>query len=183
MAWSAAYWCPQRRELVAYLPSDGTDGLVETIRHEAFHQYLSYATAMYATSLWLNEGYAQYLENTNSLDWALGYTTMTPDMLKKFSAAIPALLKLDYEHFYDDETVLPRHLKYRLAWSIAVFIEKGARDVRFDPFKNLKRDYFAALLKTHDALQATDAAFVSEDKIRLFASEWLKWWRKRLDES
>ena len=38
MEWSAAYWSPKRRELVAYLPPDGSEKLLETIRHEAFHQ-------------------------------------------------------------------------------------------------------------------------------------------------
>ena len=60
MTWSAAYWSPQRRELVAYLPPDGGQELLRTIRHEAFHQYLSYATSMISASAWLNEGYAQY---------------------------------------------------------------------------------------------------------------------------
>ena len=41
MTWSAAYWSPQRRELVAHLSANGEQELLRTIRHEAFHQYLS----------------------------------------------------------------------------------------------------------------------------------------------
>ena len=182
MVWSAAYWSPLRRELVAYLPFGGEEDLVKTIRHEAFHQYLSYATAMCTTSPWLNEGYAEYFENTNSLDWALGFATPTPDMLKKLSEAIPDLLKLGYDEFYSG-TDVERRTKYRLAWSIAVFLEKGARDVRFDPFKDLKRDYVETVIKTRDALQATEAAFKSEDNLKLFVREWLKWWKEHLSES
>ena len=178
LGWSAAYWCPQRRELVAYLPSDGTDGLVETIRHEAFHQYLSYATAMIATSPWLNEGYAEYFENTNSLNWNLGFDLRTEDLVS-LSKCIPDFVKLDYTQFYDDETLLGRNPKYRLAWSIAVFIEKGAPKVRFNPFKDLKRNYVETLLKTQDAKKATDAAFGSLDNMSLFVSEWLRWWKER----
>ena len=72
MAWSAAYWNPLRRELVAYLPQSGSEGLVQTIRHEAFHQYLSYAASMIPASPWFNEGYAQYFERDDGGDWGPG---------------------------------------------------------------------------------------------------------------
>ena len=48
-----------------------------------------------------------------------------------------------------------RGLNYRLAWSIAVFLEKGAREVRHDPFRTLKADYFEALFNTQDMRKAT----------------------------
>ena len=182
MSWSAAYWSPARRELVAYLPEGGDDELFKTIRHEAFHQHLSYATAMITTSPWLNEGYAQYFEDPDSLDWALGYATPTPETLKDFANSLPALLTLDYDAFYDG-TDIERRTKYRLAWSIAVFLEKGAPDVRFAPFKNVKRDYVETLLQTQDALKATNAAFKNEDTLKLFVAEWLKWWKEHLGES
>ena len=174
MAWSAAYWAPQRRELIAYLPDGGVAELMRTIRHEAFHQYLSYATSMIETSPWLNEGYAQYFEDEESTDWGLGHT-LTLAEYERMSKLIPALLGMDYAHFYEGDS-LERHLKYRLAWSIAVFLEKGAPKVRFEPFRNLKRDYVAALLAHCDPKAATAAAFAGDDKVRLFVAEWLKYW-------
>lgn len=179
MAWTAAYWNPLRRELVAYLPQSGTDELLKTIRHEAFHQYLSYATSFLAVSPWLNEGYAQYFEDTAAMDWKLpgGKEKPSPEELETFAAALPGLMALDYEEFYagDDDA---RRLKYRLAWSIAVFIEKGAPKVRFAPFRNLKRDYLGSLMKTHDMLSATGAAFGTSEKAALFVEEWKKYWKK-----
>lgn len=180
MAWSAAYWSPQRRELVAHLPEGGADELLRTIRHEAFHQYLSYATAMLPTSPWLNEGYAQYFEDTESTAWGVD-ADLSPEGLARLADLLPGLLALDYEAFYagsDDE----RRLKYRLAWSVAVFLERGAPDVRFAPFENAKRDYFATLLATQDPRAATTAAFRTEDGLRLFQSEWLRWWKERARE-
>ena len=61
MAWTAAYWSPSRRELVGYLPREGEAELLKTVRHEAFHQYLTSACSTIAASPWLNEGYAEYL--------------------------------------------------------------------------------------------------------------------------
>ena len=164
-----------RRELVAHLPESGEAELVKTFRHEAFHQYLSYATAMIPASPWLNEGYAQYFEDVESLDWELGKRPGQDD-LERLSEMIPSVLAMDYAEFYAG-TDRERQMKYRLAWSVAVFIEKGARNVRHDPFKTLKADYIDTLLETQNMLKATNAAFQSKDLLRLFVSEWLRFWK------
>ena len=83
-----------------------------------------------------------------------------------------------YKAFYDG-TDVERKLKYRLAWSLAFFIEKGAPKVRFRPFENLKRDYIESLLETRDMRRATEAAFGSRDKLKNFISEWKKFWLRR----
>ena len=173
MDWSAAYWSPARRELVAYLPQDGSEKLTETIRHEAFHQYLSYASVMIPVSPWLNEGYAQYFE-----PGAEGLAKMDAEGLAPLAETLPGLLMMDYEAFYggtDEERIL----KYRLAKSVAYFLEKGAPEVRFEPFKDVKKDYFAALLETKDMRQATLAAFKTPDTLKLFVNEWKKFWERQ----
>jgi len=175
MKWSAAYWNPRRRELVAYLPEAGEGELLKTIRHEAFHQYLSYACSMISASPWLNEGYAQYFEDTESDSWEMD---LTPEDLDRLEDSIPSLMGMDYKAFYDG-TDEERRLKYRMAWSIAFFIENGAPEVRFQPFKNLKKDYVEVLLETHDMRKATAAAFGSADKLKNFISEWKKFWLRR----
>ena len=173
MEWSAAYWSPKRRELVAYLPPDGSEKLLETIRHEAFHQYLSYATSMIPTSPWLNEGYAQYFEKGPD-----GPDFVDTADLVTFAEQLPSLMAMDYDEFYAG-TDLERKLKYRLALSIAVFLEKGAPEVRFAPFKDVKRDYVDTLIKTKDMRKATVAAFKTEDNMKLFVSEWAKYWKEQ----
>jgi hypothetical protein len=86
------------------------------------------------------------------------------------------LVKMDYAQFYSG-TQEERRLKYRLAWSLAYFLEKGAPKVRFDPFKNLKRDYVAALLERRDMHEATDAAFGGQEKFADFVAEWKRFWK------
>ena len=173
MSWSAAYWSPKRRELVAYLPPDGSGKLLETIRHEAFHQYFSYATSMIPTSPWLNEGYAQYFEKGPD-----GPDFVDSADLTSLAELLPALMAMDYDEFYAG-TDHERQLKYRLALTIAVFLERGAPEVRFEPFKDVKRDYVAALLRTKDMRQATAAAFKSEDNVKHFVREWTKYWKEQ----
>ena len=177
MEWSAAFWNARRRELVACLGKDGEAELLKTIRHEAFHQYLSYACSMMQSSPWLNEGYAQFFEDEAASKWGPEVTTADFD---RFEELLPAIFFLDYSQFYagsDDD----RRLKYTLAWSIAYFIENGAPELRFKPFKNLKRNYISALLETSDMKLATSAAFDgSPDKLANFVAEWKKFWIKRM---
>lgn len=174
MQWTAAYWCPWRRELVAYLPDGGEVELLRTFRHEAFHQYLSYATSMISVSPWLNEGYAQYFEDMDKHEWDEMLSLEDIDRLAKL---IPNLLSMNYEQFYDGSDQ-ERRLKYRLSWSIARFIEHGAPKVRFQPFKDLKSKYIETLLRSQDMQKATSAAFCSKDRLVLFISEWKKFWKK-----
>ena len=177
MKWTAAYWSPARRELVAYLPPAGDVELLKTIRHEAFHQYLSYATAMIPTSPWLNEGYAQYFEDEESTDWKLGEVAKpSKEEIAALAKMLPSVMRMDYAEFYSG-TDAERRLKYRLAWSIAYFLEKGAPELRFRPWENLKKDYVASLMKTHDMLKATSAAFGSQEKFDKFISDWKGFWQ------
>ena len=176
MAWSAAYWSPQRRELVAHLSANGEQELLWTIRHEAFHQYLSYATSMISASPWFNEGYAQYFEDDADVNWGEGFD-VTDENIDRMAAAIPGVLMMDYEQFYGGID-FERRFKYRLAWSVVRFIEKGADDVRLKPFEGLKRRYMEALIETRDMRQATSAAFKDADLLKKFIAEWKKFWKK-----
>ena len=175
MAWSAAYWSPQRRELVAHLSPGGGEELMRTIRHEAFHQYLSYAASMIATSPWFNEGYAQYFEDDESADWGEGFD-LSDENVDRMSVAIPGVLMMDYGQFYDGSDP-ERRFKYRLVWSIVRFIEKGADNVRLKPFAGLKRRYMDALIETRDMRKATSAAFKDADLLKQFVAEWKKFWK------
>ena len=176
MTWSAAYWSPQRRELVAHLSANGEAELMRTIRHEAFHQYLSYAASMIAASPWFNEGYAQYFEDDESADWGEGFD-LSDENVDRMSAAIPGVLMMDYGQFYDGSD-LERRFKYRLAWSVVRFLEKGADKVRLKPFEGLKRRYMDTLIETRDMRKATSAAFKDADLLKKFIAEWKKFWKK-----
>ena len=43
----------------------------------------------------------------------------------------------------------------------------------------MKRDYVVALIKTKDMRKATAAAFKTEDNMKLFVSEWAKYWKEQ----
>ena len=172
LEWSAAYWDKSRRELVAHLPQDGEKELLKTFRHEAFHQYLSYACSMMTAAPWINEGYAQYFEDESDGEWGIDVD------IDAAAEMLPAVMAMDYGEFYAG-TDADRRLKYRMAWSIAWFLENGADEVRFRPFAKVKRKYVETLLKTQDMQLATFEAFGSPDNFRLFTAEWKKYWKER----
>jgi hypothetical protein len=146
---------------------------MKTIRHEAFHQYLTYACSAIAPSPWLNEGYAQYFEE--------GASGTHPSQLKGVHAYLPLLPKMlfsDYDEFYSG-TDEERRVKYMLALSVAIFLEHGAPKVRFEPFKDLKRDYISALLETKDMFKAMEKAFKNKETLEKFLDEWLEFWEEK----
>jgi len=173
---AAAYWRVSRRELVACLPSDGNLAeLRKTFRHEAFHQYLSYATAMIPVSPWLNEGYAQYFEDEGRDTFDM---KIPEERWDEIELALPGLMMMDYAQFYAG-TDTQRRTNYRLAWSVVYFMEHGMRDVSHDPFRDLKRLYFQEHARSKDMRKATLAAFGSEERLILFCNEWKKFWKIR----
>ena len=183
--WSAALWCPDRREIVAFFPPSGDLGLLHTIRHEALHQYLSYAASMVPSAAWFNEGHAKLFEHTH-LDSdgnlvfdrdsdAVDYIKANVDSLVAY---IPVLLSMDYDAFYaNNGTAEQRLANYQIAWSLAYFLEVGAPEVRFRPFASLRSDYLMQLVRTKDRAAATRAVFTA-DMLKKFLAEWFKFWTK-----
>ena len=181
--WTAALWSPVRRELVLCLSENGVESLLRTVWHEAFHQYLSYAGSMVSAAPWINEGHAELFEHAhfNSegelvLELSFERARFIKSNASALAELLPALFSLDYEAFYAGEQH-EREAKYRLAWSVAFFLEVGAPEVRFRPFKNLRADYMDALVSTRDSFKATRAAMPDDLRKKLIA-EWLAFWRK-----
>ena len=181
--WSAAVWCPERRELVAFYPESGDDGLLRTVRHEALHQYLSYAASMVTAAPWFNEGHAELFEHTHfdqdgnivfdQNPAAVKFVRVNAEPLAEY---LPAFFMLDYNAFYaNDGTAEQRQANYRIAWSVAYFLEVGAPNVRFRPFASLRADYLAHLLRTKDFAAATRAT-LTDDLMKKLIAEWLKFW-------
>ena len=184
MRWSAALWSPQHRELVLYYPPDGTETLLRTVWHEALHQHLDYACSMIRTPPWFNEGHAELFEHTHfDMEGELVFDR-DPDAVlaiqpsaSVLAESLPALLDMDYPEFYAG-TSAERQLKYQLAWSLAYFLQVGAPKVRFQPFKNLRADLMAAVVRTRRRDEAMRAVLEGEMRKSLI-EEWAAFWRRQ----
>ena len=181
--WTAALWSPMRRELVLYLSENGVESLLRTVWHEAFHQYLSYAGSMMSAAPWINEGHAELFENAHfdsegDLVYEKPYdrASFIHANAAALAELLPALMTLDYDDFYAGDHQ-ERETKYRLAWSMAFFLQVGAPRVRFRPFEKLRADYMDALISTRDGIRATRAV-LSGDMQKDLIEEWLAFWKK-----
>ncbi|MCQ2394677.1 MAG: hypothetical protein MJ249_10355 [Kiritimatiellae bacterium] len=182
--WTAALWSPQQRELVLYHPESGDETLLRTVWHEAFHQYLAYAGSMFESSPWFNEGHAKLFENSH-FDWKgeivferdAAAAAFVHEYAADLATVLPSLFLMDYADFYagEGEEVLVR---YRLAWSIAYFLEVGAPKLRFRPYENFRADYLKALVDTHSMREATLKVLGDEKSRDAFVAAWLAFWRE-----
>ena len=141
---------------------------------------------MVTAAPWFNEGHAELFEHTH-FD---GYGNLLFDVDPSAAAFVhanaealaeylPAFVALDYDAFYANSgTDAQRRANYDLAWSIAYFLEVGAPEVRFRPFESLRADYLRHLLEKKDYAAATRAVF-TDDMLKKFIAEWLKFWKKR----
>lgn len=182
MEWSAALWSPQRRELAMFYPIEGAAAMLRTVWHEALHQHLDYACSMIQAPPWFNEGHAVLFENSHFdidgrlvLDIDRAAAAAIGSNVAALAELLPALLAMDYEEFYagsDEE----RRMKYRLAWSLAYFLQVGAPEVRHQPFSNLRRDLMRSLVRTRRRGD-TMREVMNGEMTELLVKEWVKFWK------
>jgi len=181
-AWSGGLWMPARRELVLFQQSS-KDDLMRIIRHEAFHQYLSYATCMLGAPPWLNEGHACLFENSRldgkgkvRIEEDAERGRLLTENLDTAVTLLPFLLQDTYESFYAANPDV-RRLKYAMAWGFTYYLQKGVPEETRAPAATLLADYVAALAETRDPALASAAALAGVDMAALqerFRLFWIK---------
>ena len=181
--WTGGLWMPARRELVLVLSSD-VDALLRTLRHEAFHQYLSYAYCMITTPPWMNEGHAVLFENAAistkgkvTLPEDERRVALLLDNMDLVVEALPDFFNADYAGFYGG-TSEQRQLKYAMAWGIIYYLQKGAAQERNTPFKDILPDLAEALAETR-RYPAANAQVLESINMPVFQANFSEFWRKR----
>jgi hypothetical protein len=182
-AWTGGIWMPARRELVLReVPS--TAALSKTLRHEAVHQYLSYAYCLMSAPPWMNEGHASFFENTHvtskgklSFEEDEKYVRLLLENMEAMTASIPDFMKASYTDFYTG-TDAQREMKYALAWGIVYYLQKGAPVERNTEFKSVLSDLAAALVETQNYSEAMDKVLASID-MSVFQSNFKEFWTSR----
>ena len=182
---SGALWSPRHRELVLYHSVEGVDHLLREVWHEAFHQYAAYAGAMAESSPWFNEGHAELFRNASvdrKGEVVFGRDPADAAYVQEYASeladVLPALFEMDYAAFYAGTREEVR-AKYRLAWSVAYFLEVGAPKIRFQPYRNFRADYMKALVETRSMDEATRRVLGEEKSRDEFVAAWLAFWRRQ----
>ncbi len=178
---SVGLWDPSREELL--ISAEDPAQAQNTMRHEAFHQYLHYATGRGDHAMWFNEGHACFFENVkynpakntvrvveegNRARWV----SKNPAL---YARAIVPVLKKGYKDFYSRDV----NTNYCTAWAICYFLEKGAYTMKeFAPYRGIVAKYLEEMASGASAEEATQRAWALV-KDRDVAADFLRFWKEK----
>ncbi|HVG93999.1 MAG TPA: hypothetical protein VND21_06095 [Planctomycetota bacterium] len=149
----AGMYSPVLKQLVIWnLPE--REEMLETIRHEGFHQYLD--RLLPDPPVWFNEGLAEYYEEAERAGGTLRTGKPCHDHLKVL-AGKPLVPSKDFLHIRPDEFYRGGSASYAQAWLLVHMLRHG--DLKH-------RERYQALLtrlETASALEAVDAVFPEAD--------------------
>jgi hypothetical protein len=184
LRWTGGVWMSMRKELVVSPMSWGSKReirkmMAQITLHEAFHQYIYFATGEKQTAAWFNEGMAQFFEHAvfKSNKIHIGLSRRQAGLMPQLAAKqnIDDILKMSYSQFYD----LRKSEHYALAWGMLYFMLKGAPVMKdCAEFAEIPRRYYDAMVETGDAVKATKAAWNDCDTYK-FSEKLKAFWSSR----
>ena len=189
LEWSGGVWMPSKQELVVSPPGwdadkkQKADRVLKVLYHEAFHQYLHYASQGVHNSTWYNEGYAQLFEGAVIKGSRL--TVMENDYkasqlkstLTTAKGKIAHVINLAHAEFYEDDQ---RTEAYSVSWALVYYLRKYAM-YKKTKYQDILPRYSQELKKTKDHKAATRFAFkyVKMDELQEDFTEFWQDSRKR----
>ena len=191
MAWSAGCWMPGRRELcIVSQGAQGTDKAEKErtaviIRHEAFHQYLFYASGDARDAVWYNEGHACFFE-VSVINAQKQVEVRDPHqrrtLLENLDAVVenlPFILTTNHEQFYagSSDNDKKRSLNYATAWGLVYFLRCGTSSGKSAAYAHILDTYRKTLRETKNPETATQKAFEGVD-MKAFQAAFRDFWSK-----
>ena len=182
LKWSGGVWISRIKELVVSpmdwgSRSDQRKMMIETTFHEAFHQYIFFATGERETSSWFNEGNAQFFEEMSfrGSKFSIGINKRKAEQMKSLTSLqqIRNMLKMSPREFYSESG---RDDNYPLAWGLLFFLQKGAPIMRSDNnYHQIPMKYYDAIIETGNPEKATEIAWKGVN-LEQFANDFKKFW-------
>lgn len=172
-------WRPMQEELL--IVAEDKDQAQTTMRHEAFHQYLHYATGRGDHAMWLNEGMACFFEsvkynparNTVKIVDDGNRAAWVDRDPQRVADAIARTLTLDYEGYYSGD----KNLNYITGWAIVYFLERGSLAHKdFADYGKVIPKYLEMMDGGADWREATRVAW-SEVADRDVREDFLRFWK------
>lgn len=184
LQWSGGVWMSSRKELAVSPMSWGSRRetrklMAQVTLHEAFHQYIYFATGERQNAVWFNEGMAQFFEGTEFKSSKIRIKPLTrkvpriPALANKQN--IEDMLKMPPVEFYGQN----KNQNYNLAWGMLYFMLKGAPVMKgCAEYAEIPSKYYDAMIKTGNAMKATKIAWKGIDTYT-FAQKFKAFWNSR----
>ena len=179
---SIGLWDPSREELLVEYRDDRAETL-KTMRHEAFHQYLYYATGCGRHMTWFNEGHATLFENIryNAANGQVrvlcsgGRAEWTMRDPEKVAAMIPRIIRMDRKEYYSGDV----NGHYVAGWALCYFLQKGCRKLKgFEPYLEVIPTYLKGIADGLSPVEANDRAWAKVEG-RDISADFLRFWKDR----
>jgi len=183
-SWSAGVWNSARRELVVS-QLEGRDKrtaeyqMMNTLHHEAFHQYIFYALNQIQTPAWFNEGHADLFAAVKVSGSSVKITEdgnhlRTLDkFFKSGKVNLQRHINASYQEFYAN-----KDLNYPLAWSVVYFLRKGGAQYKAKGYDKILDKLMKELVTTKSVQKANEKAFYGID-MAAFQKDFLAFWSNR----
>ena len=179
---SCGLWDPSREELL--VAAENHAEAQATMRHEAFHQYLHYATGRGDHAMWFNEGHACFFESVCYNPAKKSVSVILKGNRSSWVAKNPALyansimdvVRMDRDRFYSGDI----NRNYCTAWAICYFLEKGAYTSDcFAPYRRICPKYLELMASGASAEDATASAWAIVAD-RNVAADFMRFWKEKL---
>jgi len=188
MSWTGGAWIPDRKELVVKPQDWGSskeqrESILRVTYHEAFHQYIHFATSPHVPAVWFNEGHACFFENIEVRDRRLTmqenerFVEKVVESVGKSGFSLKPLLTMSYETFYNPRPS-DRERNYALAWALVYYMRRGTQVDKHLSYASIPGQYLTALAETGDPGTATDKAFGGVDQAALQGA-FVAFWQSR----
>lgn len=187
-AWSAGFWDASKKELaISSVENNGSrvqelnKRLQEIMFHEAFHQYLYYATNNMRTAPWFNEGGASFFESLKIMPGKENFDVEFSGHMEHFLELIKRrpinaediLNTKTYASFYDKTAI---ENNYSMAWGLMYFLLKGAPAMKNkNDYPEIPSRYYDAVIETGDPDKATEIAWKDVD-MKKFNNDFNSFW-------
>lgn len=176
--WTGGLWAPDRKELLIRPVVEGSSqekrrSLFRRAFHEGFHQYAFYALDQANSSMWFNEGMAQFFENAVIVNGRIRIEedpraiSLLTQVLAKGGFDLQSFFQLSPEQFYSKISA-ERDANYAVAWALVYYLKKGFGADTHSPFAGLLDKYAEAMqVEGKTASEATESMLKGVDVQRL----------------
>ncbi len=183
--WTAGLWLPSRKELVISPVDTGKRRLtreiiLQTVYHEAFHQYIYYALDYTIPPTWFNEGHAMMFEAVEldhrkevlEVEENEPRVKLLEKILEDNKVNLLPIMRLSGRQFYQEQSLAAN---YALSWGLVYFLRKAHPQYPEAGYDKVCNRVYQTLIKTRDWRKATEAGIAAVDTGRLH-KDFLDFW-------
>lgn len=177
--WSAGIWMPGRKELAVASFTRDEKQLLGVLRHEAFHQYIFYATGQKRIPVWYNEGHADLFQSIKqsgsrvTLIEDTSHLRILAPLMKRKAINMSKHISLNHQQFYAQ-----KEINYSIAWSIVYYLRKAVPLYKDKRYSSVLANALKAIAAGDSPEKINEKAFYGVDLAK-FEEDYYSFWQSK----